>query len=76
MVKYLPGGVVMPAAMNGLANGADSSGQGIPFYPSVLDPARIEGRLEKSLTRKVCKLVDDFPDRPLDVIRVWMAEGR
>lgn len=66
----------MPAAMNPSATGADGTGEGIPFYPSQLDPVRIEGRLENSLLRKVRKLVDDFPDRALDIIRVWMAQGR
>ena len=65
----------MPAVLNASATGTDGTDEGIPFYPSVLDPARIEGRLDKSLFRKVCKLVDDFPDRALEVIRVWMAEG-
>ena len=64
----------MPAVMNAPAPGAD--GAEIPFYPSVIDPARIEGGIKKSLLRKVRKLVDDFPDRALDVIRFWMAQGR
>jgi flagellar biosynthesis/type III secretory pathway M-ring protein FliF/YscJ len=66
----------MAAVLNAPATGAEGLGEGVPFYPSVLDPARIEGRLEKSLLRKVCKLVADFPDRALEVVRVWMAEGR
>jgi flagellar biosynthesis/type III secretory pathway M-ring protein FliF/YscJ len=60
--------------MNALGPGAD--GAEIPFSPSVIDMAGIEGSLKKSLLAKVCKLVDDFPDRALEVIRGWMAEGR
>ena len=43
--------------------------------PSVLDLDRIEGRVGKSLVRKVRKLVEDFPDQALIVIRGWMAQG-
>jgi hypothetical protein len=45
------------------------------FNPSVLDLDRIEGRVGKSLVRKVRKLVEDFPDQALIVIRGWMAQG-
>lgn len=45
------------------------------FNPSVLDLDRIEGRVEKSLVRKVRKLIEDFPDQALIVIRGWMAQG-
>ncbi len=43
--------------------------------PGVIDLDRIEGRVEKSLLRKVRKLVEDFPDQALIVIRGWMAQG-
>ncbi len=45
------------------------------FNPSVLDLDHIEGRVKKSLVRKVRKLVEDFPDQALIVIRGWMAQG-
>ena len=35
----------------------------------------METRVEKSLVKKVRKLVEDFPDRALEVIRGWMAEA-
>jgi len=65
--------------MNAPAPGTE--GAAVPFAPSVLDqpvldPGRIEGRIKNSLLRKVRKLVDDFPDQALIVIRAWMAEGR
>ena len=61
----------MPAGMNAAAPAA---GQG-RFAPTVIDFDRIEDRVEKSLVRKVRKLVEDFPERALEVIRAWMAEG-
>ncbi len=39
-----------------------------------LDLDGIEGRISASLAAKVRKLVDDHPDRSLEVIRAWMAE--
>ncbi|MBT3306194.1 MAG: hypothetical protein HN377_06880 [Alphaproteobacteria bacterium] len=65
----------MSAVQNAPTTGSDGAGEGIPFCPSALDPERIEIRLEKSLLGKVRKLVDDFPDRALEVIRAWVAEG-
>ncbi len=59
----------MPAVLD--VQGVESS----RFNPSVLDLDRIEGRVEKSLVRKVRKLVEDFPDQALIVIRGWMALG-
>jgi flagellar biosynthesis/type III secretory pathway M-ring protein FliF/YscJ len=61
----------MPAAMNAAAPAAGES----RFAPTVIDFDRIENRVEKSLVRKVRKLVEDFPERALEVIRAWMAEG-
>ena len=58
------------------ASGPGANGAEIPFHPSVIDIARIEGGLEKSLLGKVRKLVDNFPERALEVIRCWMAEDR
>ena len=66
----------MPDVLSAIANGTDEKGGGVRFHPSQIDPVRIEGRPEKSLLGKVRKLVDDFLDRALDVVRVWMAEGR
>jgi len=43
--------------------------------PTVIDVDRIEEQVEKSLAHKVRKLVEDFPERALEVIRAWMAEG-
>ncbi len=39
-----------------------------------LDVDAIESRVERSLVKKVCKLIDDFPERSLDVVRGWLAE--
>ena len=63
----------MPAVMNaanveGRASGQDRSA------PTVIDVDRIEERVEKSPVHKVRKLVEDFPERALEVIRAWMAE--
>ena len=59
----------MPAVLD--VQGVENS----RFNPSVLDLDRIEGRVKKSLVRKVRKLVEDFPDQALIVIRGWMAQG-
>ncbi len=53
-----------------------------PFNPCVpsavtlgnVDLDGVEGKISGSLTAKVRKLVDDHPDRALDVIRAWMAQ--
>ena len=52
-----------------------AAGEGARVNPAVIDLDRIEGRVEKSLVRKVRKLVEDFPDQALMVIRGWMAQG-
>lgn len=39
-----------------------------------LDLDGIEGKISTSLTTKVRRLVDEHPDRALEVIRAWMAE--
>jgi len=41
-----------------------------------LDVDAIESRVERSLVKKVCKLIDDFPERSLDVVRGWLADDR
>ena len=64
----------MPAVMNGANVDGRAAGQGRPA-PTVIDIDRIEERVEKSLVHKVRKLVEDFPERALEVIRAWMAEG-
>ncbi len=64
----------MPAVMNAAKVEGRASGQG-RFAPRVIDVDRIEERVEKSLVHKVRKLVEDFPERALEVIRAWMAEG-
>lgn len=63
----------MPAVMNTAAG--ESARVNQSFNPGVIDLDRIEGRVEKSLIRKVRKLVEDFPDQALIVIRGWMAQG-
>jgi len=49
-----------------------------PFVPAenLIDVEGIEGRLNNSLLVKVQRLVQNYPDRALDVIRGWMAEPR
>lgn len=64
----------MPAVMNAANVEGRASGQG-RSAPTVIDVDRIEERVEKSLVHKVRKLVEDFPERALEVIRAWMAEG-
>lgn len=41
-----------------------------------LDVEAIESRVERSLVKKVRRLIDDFPERALDVVRGWIAEDR
>lgn len=57
----------MAAALN--ATAGDGGVQ-----PPALDLDAIESRVERSLVRKVRQLTDDFPERSLEVIRLWMAE--
>lgn len=60
----------MPAGMEqGVAENAR-------FNPSVLDVVRIERRVENSLAKRVGRLIDEFPDRALMIVRGWMAEGK
>jgi flagellar biosynthesis/type III secretory pathway M-ring protein FliF/YscJ len=40
----------------------------------MVDLDGIEGRISGSLNAKVRKLIDDDPDRALEVVRAWMAE--
>ena len=64
----------MPAVMNAANVEGRASGQS-RSAPTVINVDRIEERVEKSLAHKVRKLVEDFPERALEVIRAWMAEG-
>ena len=64
----------MPAVMNAANVEGRASGQG-RSAPTVIDVDRIEERVEKPLVHKVRKLVENFPERALEVIRAWMAEG-
>ena len=64
----------MPAVMNAANVEGRASGQGCSA-PTVIDVDRIKERVEKSLVHKVRKLVEDFPEQALEVIRAWMAEG-
>ena len=64
----------MPAAIDAPANGRAAVENG-RFHPAILDLEQMENRVEKSLVKKVRKLIEDFPDRALEVIRGWMAEG-
>ena len=64
----------MPAVMNAANVEGRASGQG-RSAPTVVDVDRIKERVEKSLVYKARKLVEDFPERALEVIRAWMAEG-
>ncbi len=65
----------MPAVMDAAQprNGAAADVE--LFSPAILDLDRIHDRVEQSLVKKVQKLVEDFPERALEVIRGWMAEG-
>jgi len=49
--------------------------ENVRFNPSVLDVVRIERRVENLLAKRVGKLVDEFPERALRVVRDWMDEG-
>ena len=64
----------MPAAIDAAANDRAAVENG-RFHPAILDLDQMEIRVEKSLVKKVRKLIEDFPDRALEVIRAWMAEG-
>ncbi len=64
----------MMAAIDAAANGGAAVENG-RFHPAILDLEQMENRVEKSLVGKVRKLVEDFPDRALEVIRAWMAEA-
>ncbi|HJO75363.1 MAG TPA: hypothetical protein QGH84_09180 [Rhodospirillales bacterium] len=59
----------MPAGME------EAAVEDARFNPSVLDVEQIERRVEKGLVKRVGKLIDEFPDRTLRVVRDWMAEG-
>ncbi len=61
----------MPAVMDA-SQSADENGR---FNPAVINFDRVEERVERSLLKKVQKLVEEFPERALEVIRGWMAEG-
>ena len=49
-----------------------------PFVPAdaLIDVEGIDGKIDNSLLRKVQRLVADYPDRALEVIRGWMMESR
>ena len=64
----------MAATIDAPANGGAVVENG-RFHPAILDLEQMENRVEKSLVKKVRKLIEDFPDRALEVIRGWMAEG-
>lgn len=69
----------MAAAMPATADAAPAVGPAAEngrALPSALDVDAIESRVERSLVKKVCKLIDDFPERALDVVRGWLAEDR
>ena len=65
----------MPAVMDAAQprNGATADSE--RFSPAILDSDRMHDRIEQSLVKKVRKLVEDFPERALEVIRGWMAKG-
>jgi len=62
----------MPAVTD--AARPDAGAENGHFNPAILDFDEVERRVEKSLVRKVRKLIDEFPERALEVIRAWMAE--
>lgn len=35
----------------------------------------VSGRIDRSLINRVRRLVTDYPDRAIEVLRTWMAEG-
>jgi flagellar biosynthesis/type III secretory pathway M-ring protein FliF/YscJ len=55
----------------GTAATAEPNGR---FAPAAIDVEGIEGRINSSLLKRVQKLVDDHPDRALEVIRAWLFE--
>jgi hypothetical protein len=57
----------MAAAVNAAAGDGN-------YAPAALDLEAIESRVQQSLVRKVRRLTDDFPERAIEVIRVWMAD--
>ncbi len=65
----------MPAVMDAAQPRDGAAADGERFSPAILDSDRIHDQIEQSLVKKVRKLVEDFPERALEVIRGWMAEG-
>lgn len=65
----------MPANMDPARPADGAAAEDGRFDPAVLDVEAIERKVEKSLVRKVHKLIDDFPERAVEVIRGWLAEG-
>ncbi|MFQ5763378.1 MAG: hypothetical protein ACE5GT_00475 [Rhodospirillales bacterium] len=65
----------MPAVMDAARPAGGAAPEDGHFDPAILDFDEIERRVEKSLVRKVHKLIDDFPERAIEVIRGWLAEG-
>jgi hypothetical protein len=66
VVKYGMTPQDMPIATNPCVPSAVLNGE--------IDLDGIEGQISGSLLNQVRKLVDDHPDRALEVIRAWMAE--
>ena len=65
----------MPAVMDAAQPRDGAAPDGERFSPAILDSDRMHDQIEQSLVKKVRKLIEDFPERALEVIRGWMAEG-
>jgi len=61
------------ASINGLPSAVPPLNPCVPSMVEV-DLDGVSGRIDQSLVNKVRKLVDEHPDRALEVIRAWMAE--
>lgn len=65
----------MPAVTDAVRPAAGAATENGRFDPAILDVDEIERRVERSLVRKVRKLIDEFPERAVEVVRGWLAEG-
>jgi len=64
----------MMAAAADAARPAGVEAGGGQFHPAVLDIEAIGRRVERSLVRRVHRLIDDYPDRAAEIVRAWLAE--
>jgi flagellar M-ring protein FliF len=67
-VAALPGGG--PAALPG----PDGEAQALLADESMIDVARVEGKMRASLVRRVAEMIEANPEQSIAIMRGWMAE--